>query len=168
MDTSKYYGDLDHCYSCERLLAPAEDVYCSSCQSKVLRELDPTDDDLARRDAMISRGYRHLAAILAGNGPLVFCLIALALAGIGLHVTDAQAQDTNLHAPYGTQEWPYIGTPEYSRSCSIIDFYDDGWATAYCTEDGAMYVYDVDGQTSPNTAGVPVRQPGWYAVETSR
>lgn len=53
------------------------------------------------------------------------------------------------------------------EGCTITRAWEDGSAYAVCP-DGSEWVYDPDGQPFHNTAGVPVREPGWYRVEDVR
>jgi len=69
--------------------------------------------------------------------------------------------------PHNTR-FPIIGTAAYSASCILSHYvYDDGSIDALCTEDGQRYRYDPDGQPYQNTSGIPIRQPGWYAIGDS-
>ena len=56
------YTDLDCCAECGRLLNSYEEVYCGPCARKVLDDWpEPSDAELAQRDAMIARGWQRLA-----------------------------------------------------------------------------------------------------------
>jgi hypothetical protein len=110
-------------------------------------DLDPSDIELARRDAMIERGYLNLAALIAG---VTVGLLALAF-GLALFARDVQAQDTTLTAPGQINgrvyEWPAIGNDLYTRSCEIVRWWEDGSAIASCWEDGAAYTFDPEENT---------------------
>jgi hypothetical protein len=87
-------------------------------------------------------------------------LIALAALALSLTTHTAHAADTLTYESQhgrGTLTLPYIGTPAYSDSCTITHAWEDHSAIAYCTEDGATYHYDPDGDI---TTG---KEPGWYA-----
>lgn len=70
---------------------------------------------------------------------------------------------------YHGGHWPIIGTPAYSASCTIVRAWEDLSAVAYCTEDGATYHYDPDGNNPPQS--VPYDGPrwpaGWYPAGTN-
>lgn len=61
---------------------------------------------------------------------------------------------------------PPIGTEAYSASCTITHTFEDGSATAYCTEDGATYFWDSDGQPamSHTPHRFPKRSAGWMPI----
>lgn len=154
--------DYPHCPNCGEALtladARAGETHCPMHRTDTLEDLSPdypTDDDLSRRDAQIYRGYRHLAAWIATGSGIFAGLLVLAV-GLMLLTRDVQAQEpaTTLTAPYAINgriyEWPAIGTPEYSRSCSVYRAWEDGSAYATCWEDGANYVFDPeDGEWTP-------------------
>ncbi len=65
----------------------------------------------------------------------------------------------------GTLTLQSIGSPAYSRSCTIVEAWEDHSAIAHCTEDGATWAYDPDG--SPEIAGTtrtPSWGAGWYPI----
>lgn len=89
---------------------------------------------------------------------LLTCIIGAYL--LGILWAHAEANHRN-----SLDTWPVIGTPAYSASCTITRSWEDGSAVAYCTEDGASYVFDPDGQIYQNSAGVPLYPAGWYPCE---
>lgn len=65
---TRHNSDLDVCTTCGRPLNDDEDFLCGPCMSRRMDDLfDPTNDDLARRDAMIERGWRMLTAVVLGE-----------------------------------------------------------------------------------------------------
>jgi len=75
MDTAKYADTLadmtdepSQCELCRGPLADDEPWVCSACAEDKMTwyDIDPSDIELARRDAMIERGYLNLAALIAG------------------------------------------------------------------------------------------------------
>lgn len=136
--TARHTSDHEFCYACERLLASHEEVYCGPCGEQALASWpEPSDAQLAQRDALIERGWRELAAVLAGIAVGLLVLVS------GL-THDARAHDTGLTRVVDgrTLTWPAIGTEAYTRSCEIVRAWEDGSAEAYCAEDGAFMVYD--------------------------
>jgi hypothetical protein len=60
---------------------------------------------------------------------------------------------------------PYIGTPDYSRTCVIVRNWDDD-VLARCREDGAVYRYDFDGspEIDRDYNRIPSWSAGWYVT----
>jgi hypothetical protein len=58
--------------------------------------------------------------------------------------------------------WPLIAPAldTLPTGCTVTQTHEDGGAYAI--------LYDPDGQPWANTAGVPIREPGWYPVEEER
>lgn len=160
MSYHKSGSDLLFCAHCDAILHLHEDVLCGPCAQAVIDAWDePSDAELAQRDALIARGWQRLAAVLAGA-----TLAAALITGIGAHLThEARAQDAGLSRVVDgrTITWPVIGTPGYSASCEIVQAWEDGSAIATCREDGAVMAFDPDGSDTrdPQT---------WYKVETTR
>lgn len=90
----------------------------------------------------------------------------IALLALGVFTGAASAGDTltyNSPASGRTLTLPYIGTPVYSDSCTITMAWEDHSAIAHCTEDGATYVFDPDGNGMAGLSYSPGQQ--WHAVE---
>lgn len=68
------------------------------------------------------------------------------------------------HATPPTFELPVHPPDAYLAGCDIM-VHDDGSRLAECPEDGAVLLYDVDGQRFVNEAGAPIRASGWYVLE---
>lgn len=58
-----------------------------------------------------------------------------------------------------TFQLPAFTTPPSDCEVTAAD-HDDGSRYAYCAD--GTYYFDPDGQRWANSAGVPVRVPGWY------
>jgi hypothetical protein len=82
-------------------------------------------------------------------------LIAAAALALALTTHTASAQRFT--------DYPIIGTAAYDASCTITHEWEDHSAIAYCTEDGATYAFDADGN---GMAGISYN-PGWqwHAIE---
>jgi hypothetical protein len=98
-------------------------------------------------DRLANAGARRLGAMLLA--------LALSLTTHTAHAADTLTYESQ-HGR-GTLTLPYIGTPAYSDSCTITHAWEDHSAIAYCTEDGATYHFDPDGDITSGKA------PGWYA-----
>lgn len=115
-------------------------------------DIDPSDIELARRDAMIARGYRHLAAVLAGA-----TLIAALIVGVGvLSTRDAQAQDLTATRVINDRPYTWI-LPE--AGCRLLRGWEDMSAQAWCPS--GLLTYDPDG-AEDRDAGV------WYVADYTR
>lgn len=77
---------------------------------------------------------------------LLATLLAVVIGTAGLEQVQARDTGATLTAPGPINgrisTWPAIGTDAYAHSCEIVDFYEDGSATAYCKEDSGLYRYD--------------------------
>jgi hypothetical protein len=91
-------------------------------------------------------------------------ILSLTFAGLCLGASPVSAAELSAQFHDHTYVWPEIGTSAYSASCELTQYWEDGSAVAYCTEDGETYVYDPDGQPVPNVPDNPVREPGWYVA----
>lgn len=68
------------------------------------------------------------------------------------------------HAAPPTFELPLHPPDTYLAGCAITS-YDDGSRLAECDEDGAVLVFDVDGNRWVNEKNAPIRAAGWYVLE---
>lgn len=59
---------------------------------------------------------------------------------------------------------PVYPPDDYLAGCAIAH-YDDGSRYAECPEDGAVLVYDADGNRYVNESGAPIHGAGWYVLE---
>lgn len=82
----------------------------------------------------------------------------VALSALAFSLPALTGAETRLTATIDGQvhEWPSIGTESYSRSCEIVQAFEDHSAIAYCAEDGAVMAYDPDGSIDHGI--------GWYVV----
>jgi hypothetical protein len=88
--------------------------------------------------------------------------IALSIAFAGIALASTHPASASFTRPFHghTYTWPDIGTPAYSASCDITQYWEDGSALAFCDEDGETYLYDPDGNAYP-APNNPAREPGW-------
>ena len=153
----------DLCASCGTPLTDDEPYLCDDCTADAYWTTSPLAGEPwdVLHDPYYQPPDRYGISVF---GVLLLATVLASLIALGLR--EVQAQVTTLRAPHAINgriyEWPAIGTPAYSRSCTIIDFWEDGSARAYYTEDGALMAYDPDGDV---TTG---KQPGWYPVTTTR
>lgn len=111
-------------------------------------------------------GYSSILATDAGAGdktpgglPLMRIVgSTTAIAALALILTSPA------HAATPTFQHPVHPPAAYLAGCAITS-YDDGSRLAECPEDGAVLVWDGDGQHWVNEAGAPIRAAGWYVLE---
>lgn len=162
----------DLCAQCGKPLTDDAQYLCDPCTEAAYC----ADSDICEPwDVRFSPYYQPARQGISVIGVLLFAtFLAVCIGTAGWqHV---QAQDTPATISYTSPisgrvlVLPYIGTPEYNRSCTITRAWEDHSAEAWCSEDGALYVwtFDPDGQYVPNIPGNPVRQPGWYPMTTAR
>ena len=159
----------ERCAQCGAILDDQDNGYlCDACTEAVYC----ADSDICEPwEVRFSAYYQPARNGISVLGVLLLATFLAACIGTAgwQHV---QAQDTRLSRTVNghVYHWPDIGNAQYSRSCEIVRAFEDGSATAWCSEDGALYVwtFDPDGQYVPNIPGHPVRQPGWYPMTTAR
>ena len=88
-----------------------------------------------------------------------FAILALTALSLTLPAHALEAGPLTAQVDGRLHVWPVIGTDAYSASCSLTGAWEDHSATAYCTEDGATFHYDPDGDI---TTG---KEAGWYVME---
>lgn len=159
----------DLCAQCGKPLTDDAQYLCDACTEAVYcADSDICEPWEVRFNPAYQPPDRYGISVLSVLLLATFLAACISTAG-WQHV---QAQDTRPARTVNGRiyTWPDIGTAQYTRGCEIVRAFEDGSATAWCSEDGALYVwtFDPDGQYVPNIPGNPVRQPGWYPMTTAR
>lgn len=146
-----------HCKRCGNVLMGNEQrgETCNRCLDLGYESMTDEEYD-AKMEADIDRVLRPTWAKSNARIYGITATLALALSLIPL--------TTNASTP--TWDHPVFPTDAYLSGCEVRQSVDDGTRIAECPEDGAVYVWDADGQVWINDAGTPLRAPhNWYVVK---
>jgi hypothetical protein len=153
------------CHYCDNTNANADGL-CPTCQAREERDAATYDPPCPHCNDYYEHGtnFKECPAnpdnydgpIPSENAGSGFNRYGIMVLAVLLSLFTAQPASAQRFTDY-----PIIGTPAYNASCTITREWEDHSAIAYCSEDGATYAFDADGN---GLAGLSYN-PGWQWSE---